>query len=98
MSVSVNFIFGTDKESAVEIRQFRDVQYVPKVGEFVSVTSTRDVDGDYVFEFPQPVMKGCVTKVSYSYDEYGKSGGDRDSVQIVDIFIESTDKAGLSRC
>jgi len=87
VSFSVNFIQGDDQYEADTIVQYSDVARVPMVGEKVRISSTHNEYGEKVSELPISILEGVVQRISFTYDEYRDPDGRRDTVQIVNVFL-----------
>lgn len=53
--------------------QFHEIPVVPTVGSFVSVWSSRDGAGNYVYDSPQLCVEGIVKEVRYTFEERGSA-------------------------
>lgn len=61
---------------------------IPHIGDVVSVWSTRDDNGAYVFKQPQKKFAGVVKSVGYVYEELGSSSSNNYKQCYVYIGVE----------
>lgn len=86
MSASINFILGNDKDID-PMRQYQGIVHIPKVGDYVSLSSTRSDDGSYVHKTPKKLFEGTVTKIEYSINEYGSDASSHHLTQIISVYL-----------
>lgn len=72
--------------------QFYDCSVVPRVGEYFSIMTSRDEDGNY-YEDGKPTKKfdGIVGKVGYYYEQRGSSSDTNRKVLFVDVELVDAD-------
>lgn len=94
MSVTVNFIFGNDRDIDPK-RQYQGIVNIPHVGDHISLFSTRSDDGSYVHKDPQKVFIGTVTRVEHTIDEWGENASSYRLSQIIDVYLKPSNSRVL---
>lgn len=83
----VNFIVGDCEDDAKHYAQY-STSIIPRIGDEVTIASTRDEHGNYVHKHAKTKFSGIVKRVEHHVEERGSDSRSWSLVHFVNVYMD----------